>query len=138
MKIRSIFAFVLVCGALSGCVSTGPDGVVMKTTSKKVIAGERTRVGYSWKLGPDCTANGVPQAYILEPPQHGKLVFTTEKNFPVSAQGIYAKCRDKKVDTIAGYYTSAPGYTGKDHAKFRISGQDGRIVDHSLDLDVVK
>ncbi len=129
---------LLVFTSLAGCATEGAASVETHTFTKKVVAGERTWVGNSWKLNRDCTADGIPQAYLLEPPKHGKLVFVTEKRFPAMAKGPYEKCRDTKVDMLVGYYTSNAGYVGKDDAKFRVSAKDGRIVDNTVRVDVLK
>ncbi|MBT9372017.1 hypothetical protein [Rhizobium sp. CSW-27] len=138
MKTQYVAAVILVCGSLAGCATTGPDDVETHVTSRKVVAGEKTWVGNAWKLKRDCTADGIPQAYVLEPPKHGKLAFVTEKRFPAMARGPYEKCRDTKVDMLVGYYTSNPGYVGPDEAKFRLSAEDGRITDTVVKVDVLK
>ncbi|WP_377298396.1 hypothetical protein [Rhizobium sp. SGZ-381] len=135
---KRIAVVLLVLTSLAGCATAGTDGVETRVWTKKVVAGERTWVGNAWKLNRDCTADGVPQAYILSPPKHGKLVFVREKRFPAMAKGPYAKCRDTKADMLVGYYTSDPGYAGKDEAKFRLSSMDGRIGDNVMRVDVLK
>ena len=137
MKYRiAVLSASLLTLPLSGCVTTGSDGV--KSFPKQVLAasGERTRIRQDWSIKNDCSQDGLPKVRVPAAPAHGQVSIVEEGVFPNSRR--LPKCRTKKVAGIATYYTSDPGYLGSDHLRLRQSYSGGDVTDTDVHIKVVR
>jgi hypothetical protein len=122
--------------ALSGCVTSNADGVKQINEHALAVSGERTKIGRDWNVNPDCSVPSKPVVRVVQAPEHGKLAIVEEGVFPNKHGG---KCNSIKVLGNAQYYTSNPGFVGKDRVVTRHSyGGGGSIEDVTTEITVVK
>ncbi len=95
-------------------------------------------LGHAVLANRDCTSGNVPNTRITESPKHGKTEIVNEKVFRGDFKGDFAKCNSTKFPASVAYYTSTPGYIGKDELRSRISFRNGKIRDFIVEIDVVK
>ncbi len=120
---------------LSGCVTTGADGVKTNRSQVTVVSGERTQIRRNWSVDNDCSSQGLPKVRVLEGPAHGQVSIVTEKLFPNTRR---AKCRTQKVMGTVTYYTPDKGYVGPDRVKLRQSYPVNGVDDTKIDINVVR
>jgi len=122
------------CNTVSG---PGPDGLRHIHLTKAAVSGQKTRIGHSFKTNGNCGVDQLPDIAILQPSQHGKVETETEAGY-THFKGAYARCNTQRIPGMATYYTSAPGYSGRDRVVTRVSFRDGRIDEATIDINVVK
>ncbi len=101
------------------------------------MSGIRTKIGQHYHINNDCTPAQMPPTVVVQSPAHGKIEIVKEKIFPKS-NGPLARCGSVKVPGLAGYYTSKPGFAGKDQFTLRAPVGDGKIADTTIIVNVLK
>lgn len=101
------------------------------------MSGIRTKIGQHYHINNDCTPAQMPPTVVIKPPAHGKIEIVKEKVFP-KPSGPLARCSSVKVSGLAGYYTSKPGFKGKDQFILRAPVGDGKIADTTIIVNVLK
>lgn len=123
--------------ALSTSLSMA-DGIKTTEDHSKALSGERTLMGRSYNLNPDCSLATLPAERILQAPAHGSVDIVEASIFPNYKSGAHMKCNARKAPGIEEYYTSKSGYSGNDEYKLRVSYRNGQITDVTVKVNVIK
>ncbi|AIC27873.1 hypothetical protein IE4771_CH02775 [Rhizobium etli bv. mimosae str. IE4771] len=121
---------------LSSCTTT-PESSRRQSLSITAQSGIRTLVAKNWHIDDDCRHIDYPAINIVERPKHGRLEIVHEPLFP-KLDGKASKCETIKVNGVVGYYTSDPGYTGRDRLVIRSPYEEGKTEEGVLSVKVVK
>jgi len=114
------------------------NGVQLSEEQSNAVSGERTKMGKTYYLNPDCSVALVPKETVLQKPLHGTVAFEKTLVFPNYRGGPLAKCNSKKVLGMQEYYTPAKGYSGQDQYKIRVSYKNGLVNDVTIHVNVIK
>lgn len=128
------------CTTLTACNTVngpGADGLRHNHRSVAAVSGQKTRIGINFKTNGNCGVDQQPDVTVIKPPQHGKIDTQTEAGY-THFTNANARCNTQKMPGMATYYTSAPGYSGKDKVVTRVSFRDGRVDEDTVDINVVK
>jgi len=102
-----------------------------------VVSGERTRVGITYHLNPDCTSAGRIIVRLSESPADGVAELLTEQAFPDYADDDQRfKCNEKSSELPAFYYTSRPGFKGRDRFVVEIFFSNGNYRRRAFNIEV--
>ncbi len=102
-----------------------------------VASGERTRVGITYHLNPDCSSAGRIIVRLAESPSNGAAELVTEQAFPdYATEDQKFKCNEKSLDLPAFYYTSRPGFKGKDRFTVEIFFSNGNYRKRVFSIEV--
>lgn len=109
---------------LAGCVSQQTGVVAVTAPTGKLqsgplqigaLSGQRQRFGPFVEVNPDCSNAGTPVLKVEIQPTHGTVEFAPTSDYPYfPPTNVRSRCNDRKVDGLAGFYTSAAGYHGPD------------------------
>ena len=132
----SIFVLSTMLG-LSGCV-TNDNGVQNSEDHSRALSGERTKMGQSYMLNPDCSPRTMPNVKLVQAPEHGSVEFVKENIFANYKNAPQSRCNSRKSPGVSEYYTSKSGYSGKDMYKVRVSYGEGTIKDVTVNFNVIK
>ncbi|TCR91349.1 hypothetical protein EV561_103748 [Rhizobium sp. BK376] len=129
MRLLPVSFAAVVCGALlSACVTA--SGVSENTTDKHVVSNVRTKIDTSVAVNKDCTFKVLPHVAVIHAPAHGTIDSAHEKvsigDTPIAKRK--PECASGRVDGVASYYISKPGYVGPDRVTIRHSFGDGSHV----------
>jgi hypothetical protein len=123
---------------LSACADTPGNPVIKPSTvARGVDSGTRQTIDDYYSVEPDCGNPGYPEIKILHMPAHG-IVATengaTYPNFP--KDNVRYECNKKKVASSEVFYTSNPGYHGRDSftLQVRFVNSNLRLVTYDVDV----
>jgi hypothetical protein len=136
-RLLSIAALVPAALCLTGCV-TQSDGVGRSVDHSRALSGERTKMGQAYDLNPDCTVAFVPSERLIVPPRHGKVEIVKADVFSNYKSAPGKKCNTLRTKGVEEYYTSAAGYGGSDSYTIRTSYGNGKIVETTVNINVIK
>jgi hypothetical protein len=102
-----------------------------------VASGERTRVGITFHLNPDCSSAGKIIARVIEDPNKGFVEVVTEKGFTEYAKDTQAyKCNERESEITAFYYRSMDGFKGKDRFTVELFYPNGNYRKRVFNVEV--
>jgi hypothetical protein len=124
----TVFAAVLLCSALGGCVTTEGTAPAQAFSTERVASGKRTFLQKTFMTMDDrCRPVPRPSGVLTEPPRHGKVRLATRKAEAEYGPGPHQHCNGKVGPSLAFEYTSKRGYRGTDSFLVRIRYDDGEI-----------
>ena len=102
-----------------------------------VPGGERTRVGITYHLNPDCSSGGKITTRLFQAPKNGKVEMLTERGFTEYAKDVHAyKCNERETEVTAFYYTSQDDFKGRDQFTVEIFFPNGNYRKRIFNVDV--
>jgi hypothetical protein len=91
-----------------------------------VASGERTRVGITFQVNPDCSSGGKIITRLFQPPKNGKVEMLTERGFTDYAKDLQThKCNERESEITAFYYTPQNDFKGSDQFTVEIFFPNG-------------
>lgn len=136
-RLLLIAALVPVALSLTGCV-TQSHGVDTAVDHSRALSGERTKMGQAYDLNPDCTVAFLPSEKLMIPPHHGKVEIVKADIFSNYKAAPGKKCNSIRTKGLEEYYTSVAGYGGSDSYTIRTSYGNGKIVETTVNINVIK
>jgi hypothetical protein len=102
-----------------------------------VVSGERTRVGITFHLNPDCTSAGKITVRLLEAPKNGTVEILTERTYAdYEKTDPKFKCNEQLSEMPAFYYTSREGFKGRDRFSIEIFYPNANYRKRVFNVDV--
>lgn len=133
----TVFAAMLLCGALGGCVTTEGTAPAQADSAERVASGKRTFLQKTFMTMDDrCRPIPRPSGVLTEPPRHGKVRLATRKAAAEYGPGPFQHCNGKVGPSLAFEYTSKRGYRGADSFLVRIRYNDGEIRYERFEITV--
>lgn len=134
----AIAAAVLIATPLMGTSAyASSDGIRHRTVTRTAVSGQKYRLGSNNLVTANCGSDQVPKVIIREAPKHGSVNTQIEPDF-AKGTGPYAKCSKTKIRSAVVYYTSKPGYVGKDRIVIRVLFLNGQVDDNIVNMVVIK
>ena len=126
---------LLVCFLVSDCAIARE--LPTPTVFPIVASGERTRVGITYHLNPDCSSAGRIIVRLAESPANGVAELLMEQAFPdYAADDQKFKCNEKSSELPVFYYTSRPDFKGKDRFTVEIFFPNGNYRKRVFSIEV--
>jgi hypothetical protein len=126
-------------------LAAGASSAVMAATSRPHTAplkharpGEPLLLATDYDLDRNCKAITGVKVVVITPPSHGTLKVLDHLAFThYPHSNIRYKCNKTQSQMLATFYTSGPGYVGKDHVAVRIvSPLGGTAPVYAYDISV--
>jgi hypothetical protein len=124
---------------LLGCQATNPNAGWGRVDiyNRSAISGAKIRVEDFYQVNIDCSNKGTPKLRIVSPPAGGVLSAKPELSFTsFKADNPRARCNTRRSPVLAVYYSSRPGFSGLDSAKYEIFWVDGDVWTYTLNVNV--
>jgi hypothetical protein len=116
----------------------GPSQVARSQQSTKHIAaasGQAVFVENESQWNENCQWKGNP-TYDFQNPKHGSISTRDEQKVIKSCAAGACGCMGRTVPGSAVYYTSEPGFHGKDAFSYTSRFNNGKVLAHSVSIDV--
>jgi hypothetical protein len=98
-------------------------------------SGQPVFVGNESQWTDACQWKGNP-VYEFQNPKHGSISTRDEQKVIKSCVAGACGCLGKTVPGLAVYYTSEPGFHGKDAFSYSSKFNNGVVIGHSIAIDV--
>ena len=102
-----------------------------------VVADHTVRLDFLADINPDCTSVGYSTIYIVQQPQHGRILAENSTGFTnFVATNMRAECNKRRTDGVVVTYEPEPGYTGIDSASAEVVFPSGFLSKRHYMIEV--
>jgi hypothetical protein len=104
---------------------------------KSAATGAHQLLDTVYMVNGDCTSGGYPSVRVRYGPFHGRITDEPSSayfNFPPN--DIRGACNDGRIEGLAIYYESQPGFIGKDNATVEIIYPSGQLRTYDYQINV--
>jgi hypothetical protein len=118
----------------------GLGGATQAQTEERhrdALSGQAVLVNNESEWNSRCQWIGNPSYDFVQNPSHGSISTRQEVKIIKSCQaGGFCECLGRQITGLAVYYTSQPGFHGRDALKYTSKFNNGDVLDHNITIEV--